>query len=52
MATHGCIRRIHAELIRSIGIEIDKRHLEAVGMTEIIFADRSPANWPWARHSM
>ena len=39
LATHACIRRIHAELIRSTELEIDKKDLNADGMTEIVFGD-------------
>ena len=42
MATYACIRRIHAELIRSTELEIDKKDLNIDGMTEIVFGD-SPA---------
>jgi hypothetical protein len=49
MATHACIRRIHAQLIRSTELEIDKRHLDADGVTGIMFTDRAPTNSPWAR---
>ena len=42
MATPACIRRIHAEIIKCTGLEIDKRHLNSEGMTEIGFVD------PWA----
>ena len=42
MATPACIRRIHAEIIKRTGLEIDKRYLNSEGMTEIGFVD------PWA----
>jgi hypothetical protein len=35
MATQACIRRINAQLIRSSELEIDRRHLDADGMTDI-----------------
>jgi hypothetical protein len=41
LATHACIRRIHAELIRSTELEVDKKDLTADGMTEIIFGGSS-----------
>jgi predicted RNA-binding protein len=40
MATHACIRRIHAKLIRRTELEIDKKDLNTDGMTEIGFVDR------------
>jgi hypothetical protein len=49
MATQACIRRIHAQLIRSTELEIDTRHLDADGMTDIMFADRSLDSLPWLR---
>jgi hypothetical protein len=52
MATQACIRRIHAQLIRSTELEIDKRHLDADGMTDVIYADRVPTNSPWTRPSL
>ena len=52
MATPACIRRIHARLIRSTELEIDKRHLDADGMTDIMFTDRAPGHLPWARPSI
>jgi hypothetical protein len=39
MATRACIRRIHAELIRSSELEVDKKDLNADGMTEPVFVD-------------
>jgi hypothetical protein len=51
MATQACIRRIHAQLIRSTEMEIDKRHLDADGMTAIIYADPPATHSPWARPS-
>ena len=51
MATPACIRRIHAQLIRSTELEIDKRHLDADGMTAIMYFDRLPPNSPWMRHT-
>jgi hypothetical protein len=42
MATQACIRRINAQLIRSTELEIDRRHLDADGMMDIIYADRVP----------
>jgi hypothetical protein len=44
-ATPACIRRIHAELIRSSEREIEKRFLDADGMTDIISADRLPSTF-------
>jgi hypothetical protein len=49
LATHACIRRIRAELIRSTELEIDKKDLNADGMTEIVFGDRPDQVSPWAR---
>lgn len=40
MATLACIRRIHAELIRSTELKIEKKDLNANGMTEVGFYDR------------
>jgi hypothetical protein len=51
MATQACIRRIHAQLIRSTELAIDKRHLDADGTTAIIYAEPSPGHSPWARQS-
>jgi hypothetical protein len=48
MATHACIRRIHGELIRNTELEIDKKDLNAGGMTEI-FLDQSAQASPSAR---
>ena len=48
----ACIRRIYAQLIRSTELEIDKRHLDADGMTDIMFTDRAPGHLPWARPSI
>jgi hypothetical protein len=39
-ATQACIRRIHAQLIRSTELEIDKRHLDNDGMTAIMYFER------------
>jgi hypothetical protein len=47
--TPACTRRIHAELIRSSEYEIEKRFLDADGMTDIIPADRLPNDSPLAR---
>ena len=47
MATQACIRRIHAQLILSTELEIDTRHLDADGMTDIMFTDRSLDSLPW-----
>ena len=52
MATQACIRRIHAQPIRSTELEIDKRYLDADGMTAIIYFDRLPDHSPWARQSL
>lgn len=43
MATQAFIRRIHAQLLRNTEHEIDKHYLDGDGMTDIMFADRSPA---------
>jgi hypothetical protein len=51
MATLACIRRIHAELIRSSEREIEKRFLDADGMTDIISADRLPGKSTSARRA-
>jgi hypothetical protein len=40
MATPACIRRIHGEIIKRTELEIDKRHLNGDGMTEVGFFDR------------
>jgi hypothetical protein len=40
MATHACIKRIGAELIRRTELEIDKKDLNADGMTEFGVVDR------------
>ena len=39
MATHACIKRIGAELIHRTGLEIDKKDLDAGGMTEVGIVD-------------
>ncbi len=52
MATQACIRRINAQLIRSSELEIDKRPLDADGMTDIIYADRVPTNSLWTLPSL
>jgi hypothetical protein len=41
IATAGCIRRIRAQAIRRTELEIDKKDLNADGMTEIGFATQS-----------
>jgi hypothetical protein len=51
MATLACIRRIHAELIRSSEREIEKRFLDADGMTDIISDDRLPGKPTSARRA-
>jgi hypothetical protein len=47
MATHACIRRIHAQPICSTELAIDKRHLDADGMTAVMYFDRLPDHSPW-----
>jgi hypothetical protein len=49
MATQACIRRIHGQFIRSTALEIDKRHLDADGMTAIMDFDSRPDHSPLAR---
>ena len=48
MATQACIRRMNAQLIRSTEREIEKRFLDADGMTRIT-TDNAPGPSPWAR---
>jgi hypothetical protein len=40
LATPACIKRIRAQLIRRTELEIDKKDLNADGMTEVGFYDR------------
>lgn len=48
MATHACIRRIHAQPI--CGTELAyRRHLDADGMTAVMYFDRLPDHSPWGR---
>jgi hypothetical protein len=49
LLTHACIRRINAQPIRNTELEIDKRHLDADGMTAVIYFDRLPDHSPWAQ---
>ncbi len=48
MATRGGIRRIHAEPIKATPLKIDKREVNADGMTEIGFGQRHLPGAPWA----
>jgi hypothetical protein len=48
MATPTCIRRIHAQLIRSTEPKIDRRHLDNDGMTAVMYFDSLPEHSPWA----
>ena len=42
MATPACIKRIRADLIHRTELEIDKKDLNADGMTEFGVVDREP----------
>jgi hypothetical protein len=42
MATPACIKRIGADLIHRTELEIDKKDLNADGMTELGIVDREP----------
>ena len=42
LATPACIKRIRAELIHRTELEIDKKNLNADGMTEFGIVDREP----------